>query len=264
MRAASLILVAGFALWAQDSPAIKPTRTVKLFNGRNLDGWYTWTKDHKYEDPNKVFTVENGTIRISGQDWGGIATKQSYANYHLIVEWKWGGKTWGTRSDKTRDSGILVHGVGADGAYGGIWLESIESQIIEGGTGDFILVGGKNKPRMTCDGRVEGRETIWDKVNGKPITKDSGRFNWWGRDPGWKDTLGFRGAKDVEKPVGQWNRQEVYCHGDKITNVVNGVVVNHGYGSSHTAGKIQIQSEGAEILIRRVELRPVRKTPAVK
>jgi len=35
-------------------------------------------------------------------------------------------------------------------------------------------------------------------------------------------------------------------------------VVNYGFNSSHTSGKIQLQSEGAEIWIRLVELLPLR------
>lgn len=242
--------------------AIKPSRTMKLFNGKNLDGWYTWLRESRYDDPKKVFTVEKGVIRISGEEWGGVATKQQYRDYHLIVEWKWGGKTLPPREKNTRDSGILVHAVGEDGMYNKTWLESIESQIIEGGTGDIILVGGKNKPRVTALVREEGNQNVWDK-NGKPKTMNSGRINWWGRDPGWKDVIGFRGAKDVDKPVGEWNRQEIFADGDKLTYVVNGVVVVHAYDSSHTFGKIQIQSEGAEILIRKVELRPIKKRPSI-
>ena len=241
-----------------DPPPAKVTKTIKLFNGTNLDGWYTWLRENRYDDPKKVFAVENKMIRISGEEWGGLTTRAAYSDYHLIVEWRWGGKTWSPRTDRARDSGILVHAVGEDGSYNKTWLESVESQIIEGGAGDFILVGGKNKPKMTCDVRVEGREAYWQK-GGTPLTKESGRFDWWGRDPNWKDVLNYRGPKDVEKPVGQWNRQEVICDGDTITNIVNGQVVNYGYNSSHTQGKIQIQSEGAEILLRRVDLRPIKK-----
>ncbi|MEZ5400899.1 MAG: DUF1080 domain-containing protein [Bryobacteraceae bacterium] len=259
------VFLLALCLPAVAGEAIEPKSKIELFNHRDLDGWYKWLRDYSYEDPNQVFTVQSGLLRISGQDWGGVATKQEYKNYHLIVEWKWGGKTWAPREDRARDSGILVHAVGEDGAYNKIWLESVESQIIEGGAGDFIMVGGKNKPRMTADTRKgdpsieqDSNQVYWQK-GGQPVTRDSGRFNWWGRDPNWKDTIGFRGAKDVEKPVGKWNRQEVICDGDTITNIVNGVVVNHGYNSSHTAGKIQLQSEGAEILIRKVELRPVKR-----
>ena len=39
---------------------------IKLFNGKNLDGWYTFIKGKgKNNDPNNVFTVKNGLIWIS-------------------------------------------------------------------------------------------------------------------------------------------------------------------------------------------------------
>jgi hypothetical protein len=175
------------------------------------------------------------------------------------VEWRWGGPNWGERKEHARDSGILIHGIGEDGAASGVWLESIESQVIEGGTGDFILVAGKGKPTMTAEVRTDASgETFWKK-GGEPRTRDSGRFNWYGRDPEWKDELGFRGKQDVEKPVGEWNRQKVIADGDTLTNILNGVVVNHGTKCSPSEGKIQLQSEGAEIWIRKVELRPLQR-----
>lgn len=254
----SCLLLAPLAPAADDPPPEKVTRAIKLFNGRDLDGWYTWLREAHYEDPAKVFTVADGMIHISGEQWGGIATRRAFRDYHLITEWKWGTKTWKPREKAARDAGILVHGAGPDGSYHETWLASIESQIIEGGSGDFLVVPGAVKPRLTADIRQEGNQFIW-KVGGTPITKESGRFNWFGRDPKWTDTLGFRGAQDVEKPVGQWNRHEVICDGDTITNIVNGVVVNYAYNSTVTGGKIQLQSEGAEIYFRRVELRPIKK-----
>ncbi len=255
-----LLSVLTTALLAQD--AITPTKKIVLFNGKNLDGWYSWLRETRYEDPKKVFTVENGQIRVSGEDWGGIATKQAYRDYHLIVEWRWGGKTLPPRVKNARDSGILIHAVGEDGKYNNTWLESIESQIIEGGAGDIILVGGANKPTLTVNSIQEGKETYW-KQDGKPVTKDSGRFNWYGRSRFWKDVVDFRGVEDVEAPMGKWNRQEIFAQGDKITYVVNGKVVIHGYDSSHRTGKIQLQSEGAEIYFRRVEMRPIKKMPKI-
>jgi len=254
-------LVAAAVAWCTDVPktAIRPADTVSLFNGKNLDGWYTWLRDHKYEDPNHVFWVKDGMLRISGEEWGGVATKQSYRDYRLIVEWRWGGPNRGDRKDRARDSGILVHGIGEDGAASGVWLESIESQVIEGGTGDFILVAGKGRPTMTAEVRTDARgETFWQK-GGELRTRDRGRFDWYGRDPEWKDVLGFRGKQDVEKPVGEWNRQEVIADGDTLRNILNGGVVNHGAKCSPSSGKIQLQSEGAEIWIRKVELRPLER-----
>jgi hypothetical protein len=238
------------------SPAITPKEKILLFNGKNFDGWYTWLQENKYADPKRVFTVQDGVIRISGEEWGGLTTKNSYRDYHLIVEWKWGGPNHGKREGHARDSGILVHGVGEDGAYQGIWLQSIESQVIEGGAGDFIMVGGKERPTMTAKVREFQGQFYWDE-NGKEKTLERGRFDWSGRDPNWKDELGYRGPKDVEKPLGEWNRQEVIANRDTLTNIVNGVVVNKGYRVNPASGKIQLQSEGAEIYFRRVEMVPV-------
>jgi len=254
-----LVLAITTPLLSADSSAIRPKRKLSLFNRRNLDGWYTWLRENKYQDPNKVFPVKNGILRLSGEEWGGIATKNAYRDYHLIVEWKWGGPNHGKREKAARDSGILVHARGEDGAAGRVWLESIECQIIEGGTGDFIVVGGKTRPSLTVETRVGPDKQLYWQKGGKPETRDRGRFNWFGRDIEWKDTLGFRGRQDIEKPAGRWNRYEIVCDVDTITNRLNGVVVNAGMKAVPSEGKIQIQSEGAEVRIRKIELRPVNR-----
>jgi hypothetical protein len=245
--------------FARELPVIKTGEPVLAFNGKDLTGFYAYTKPHKYEDPNKVFTVKDGLLHISGQEYGGVATCGNFGNYHLITEWKWGEKTWAPRQKASRDSGILLHCVGPDGAAGGQWMESIECQIIEGGCGDLLMVGGLGKPSLTCEVRFGPDKQPYYEKGAEAITRNSARYNWWGRDPSWKDVLGFRGRRDVEKPAGEWNRMEVVCDGDTITNIVNGYVVNVGTKSSATMGKIQFQSEGAEILFRKIEVRPLKK-----
>ena len=138
-------------------------------------------------------------------------------------------------------------------------MESVECQIIEGGCGDFILVSGQGRPRLTCETRRGTDKQLYYEKGGKPVTRNSGRINWWGRDLAWKDQLGFRGKYDVEKPPGEWNRMEVICDGDSIINIVNGYVANVGTQSNLTQGKILFQSEGAEIVFRKIEIRPLLK-----
>jgi hypothetical protein len=245
--------------FARQVPAIRTGEPIFQFNGKDLTGFYTYLRDHKYADPEKVFTVHDGMIHISGAEFGGLTTRDEFHDFHLIAEWKWGERTWAPRKTNTRDSGILLHCVGQDGAAGGNWMESQECQIIEGGCGDFIMVPGKGKPSLTCETRVGPDGQLYFEKGGKAVTRDSGRFNWWGRDPAWKDVLGFRGSRDVEKPAGEWNRMEVICDGDSIINMVNGYVVNVGTMSSLTKGKIIFQSEGAEIFFRKIEIRPLSK-----
>jgi hypothetical protein len=243
-----------------------PAQVIKLFNGKNLDNFYTYLGSPgkgqkplgKNNDPEKVFTVQDGMIRVSGQIFGAFITEKEYENYHLIVEFKWGEKTWPPRLNAARDSGILLHCVGEDGAAGGVWMESIECQMIEGGTGDFILVGGKKSPSLTARVEKRGREWYFNP-KGEPREFKGGRVDWFGRDPEWKDMKGFRGTHDVEKPLGEWNRLECICAGDTITNVLNGTVVNAATQVSHRRGKILFQSEGAEVFFHRIELHPLKK-----
>src|SRR5262249_48943389 len=104
---------------APPRPEVRSGEPVLKFNGKDLTGFYAYTKRHGYDDPEKICTVQDGRIRVSGADFGGFATCGNFADYHLVVEWKWGGKTWPPRVDKARDSGILLHCVGPDGAAGG-------------------------------------------------------------------------------------------------------------------------------------------------
>ena len=251
----------------QAAEPIAPTEKIALFNGQDLTHWYTWLKDTRYEDPRKVFTVHDGMIHISGDGLGCITTKEAYRDYHLVVEFKFGERTWAPRENKTKDSGVLIHSFGEDGAYGGIWMRSIEAQVIEGGCGDFIVVAGstpdpKQKLSITAEVRQDrDKENVWHKGGEKKVF-ERGRVNWFGRDEDWKDVKGFRGKNDVESPSGEWTRMDVICDGDKVTNIVNGVVVNQAFDVKPSAGKIRIQTELAECYFRRVELWPIGKAPA--
>lgn len=267
----ALVVVHCFAAFSVAEP-IRPEKTIELFDGKSLDAFYSWLVDTHEEDPLRVFTVADrvdgaSAIRISGEAWGGIVTKEEYQDYHLIVEFRWGPVTSGSRKTRTRDSGVLVHCQGENGNSGqdfnGPWMRSIEAQIIEGGTGDFILVGGYEQdgnrivPTMSATvSKDRDGESVYDP-NGEVETFTGGRINWFGRDPDWRDVLGFRGGADVESPFGEWTRLEVICDGDSITNIVNGHVVNVGTKASFDSGKIMIQSEGAEIYFRRIELLPL-------
>lgn len=263
----AFLTLAAFPPIAQDVPAFarlaEPIRSgepIFQFNGKDLTGFYTYLKDNKYNDPKGVFQVKDGVIRVSGEEFGGFTTGGNFRDYHLVAEWKWGDKTWGSRAQNARDSGVLVHCVGPDGAYGGQWLASIECQVIEGGTGDFIMVGaGDHHPELSCQVQYGDDKQPYYHKGGETIRKNSGRYNWWGRDPAWKDQVGFRGARDVEKPHGEWNRMEVVCDGGTVTIILNGYVVNVGTDSTYTEGKIQFQSEGAELFFRKIEVRPLLK-----
>jgi hypothetical protein len=199
-----------------------------------------------------------------------LTTNKSYRDYHLVLEYKWGDKTWGERKTAARDSGLLIHSSGVDGGYGGIWMPSLEVQIIEGGLGDFILVNGKDDAgkqvplSITCEvDRDRDGEVIW-KEGGERETFDVAnrkRVNWFGRDPDWADKIGFRGPNDVDSPHGQWTRIDVIADDDHVEVFINGVKVNEAFEVHPSEGKLQLQTELAEVFFRRWELWPLGKGP---
>ena len=240
---------------------------IHVFNGKDMKGFYTFLKGHGRDvDPNKVFTVQDGMLHISGAEFGCVTSDQEFENFRLILEFKWGEKTCAPRENNARDSGLLVHSTGADGAYGGMWMHSIECQMIEGGTGDVLVVGdGSDAFSVTSPAAPEpqGDCPVY-QPGGKPVTMHKGRVNWFGRDPEWKDEKGFRGKKDVEKPIGEWNRYECIADGDKLTVILNGVVVNECADVRPHKGRIQIQSEAAEVFVRRVDVIPLAGNPGAR
>jgi len=216
------------------------------------------------DDPGNIFTFDaDGTLRISGRGYGGMTTRDAYRDYRLVIEFKWGEKTWGKREQASRDSGILVHCWGPQGAYAGTWMAGLEAQIIEGGVGDLLVLSPKlaNGTTLACSVTAEAgtdtnKQPIWSA--GAPRrTMATGRLNWQHRAADWKDVKGFRGKDDVESPYGEWTRFEVIAKGDTLQYFVNGVKVNEAFECRPSQGRILLQTEAAEMLVRRYELLPL-------
>lgn len=194
-----------------------------LFNGKNLDGWSSFLKQKgKNNDPDTVFSVQDGLLRITGKEFGYIVTDRIFSNFHLVLEFKWGEKKYPPRENRVRDNGILYHVVVDDK----VWPRSIECQVQEGDCGDFWLIDS-----VTIV--IDGVRTASTK-NTRAIKK-----------------------KDNEKPSGEWNRLEIISKDGHCVHIMNGVVVNEGTDASLRSGKILIQSEGAEIYYRKIEISEV-------
>jgi hypothetical protein len=96
-------------------------------------------------------------------------------------------------------------------------------------------------------------------------------------------------SSDAELPSGSWNTVDLYCHGDTSVHVINGKVVMVLYHSGQvepaggqaaaagggagaaaglapvrplTKGKIQLQSEGAEIFYKEIKIKSIERIPA--
>ncbi|HEX9600182.1 MAG TPA: DUF1080 domain-containing protein [Mariniflexile sp.] len=255
----------------------KDTASKDLFNGKDLNGWYTYQKSPeatsivkglkmkagKYvepiglnKDPLDVFTVvlEDGqpAIRISGETFGILVTDEEYENYHLSLEFKWGNKKFPPREDKKRDSGVLYHSIGKEGAWGGVWMKSIECQVQEGDVGDLICVDST---------AVQVR--VFEKGRKYEPTGELKVFYRGGSDYCDK-------SADFEKEHGEWNLLELYVYERESIHIVNGEENMHLYNIGQivdgkieplTKGKIQLQSEGAEIFYRNIRIEPIREMP---
>jgi len=258
--AVAMLLWCGHAAHGDEPTPIVPTETIELFNGTDLTGWYTYLQGHaKGEDPEGVVTVKDGLLHIGGDGRGCLSTERAYANYRLVAEFKWGETGYGDRAGKALDCGFQIHATGEDGGFRGLWKYALAAQMIEGGTGDILVLGDQTDAyRATVKAAPEQQNGCWVyDPEGAPQTINFGRINWWGRDPDWKDERGYRGARDVENPAGEWNRFEVVAEGDTLTLLLNGVAVNAVYDIAPRAGQIQIQIEGGETWFRRIALEPL-------
>lgn len=248
----------------QGQPVSPKTEVIKLFNGKDMTGLYTWLKDTKRKDPLGVFKVENGMLHVTGKPSGYVATEKEYKDYRLVVEYRWGRRTYNSKT--VRNSGILLNAVGPDGNRSP-WMASIECQLAQGCVGDLIVIRGKDADGKAIPVTITSDTTMgpdgrsrW-KRGGKP-TAYSGKQFWWSRhDPKFEELIDTRGRWDVESPLGEWTRVECVCRGDRITVIVNGQTVNECYKAFPAAGKILLQSEGFEIWFRRFELHPLTKKP---
>jgi hypothetical protein len=251
-----------------------------LFDGHSLENWDTYlgpafkpgvsSENMRNEpvlglnnDSLKVFSIValegERVLRISGENWGGIATRQSYENFHLQLQFKWGEIKWYPRDAPTdkRDSGLLYYGVGKQGEGDGFWLRSQEFQIQEGDCGDYWGVAGAIADINAI--KKEDGNYYYD-ANGPLLTFSP-------------ENAAGRNCKkfpDAENPSGEWNTIDLYCHEGNSVHMVNGVVTMVLKNSRMidgndflplVKGKIQLQSESAEIYYKDIRIRPIEELP---
>ncbi len=183
-----------------------------LFNGKNLKGWTIFVNDPSIV-PEKFFYVRNGVIETPGVPMGYLRTKKEYSNYHLHVEWCY--------PEKATNSGVFIHTSGPDK----LWPAHYQCQLKSGCAGDFIVNAVYEKATVH-DSIYVGTEKV------KPIAVKFSPSN--------------------EKKVGDWNSYDIYCYGNKVHIVVNGMVQNNVINCSMTKGSIGLQAEGSAIQFRNI------------
>jgi hypothetical protein len=272
---AALVLVSEMLL-PTTSHGAEPKPWVRLFNDKDLSGWDTYlgpaydpvTKEFAgaplglNNDPNHVFSVievdGQRVIRISGTAFGGLSTVKEYDDYELELEFKWGQGKHAPRADAKRDSGVLYRAVGPHGADWFFWMRSLEFQVQEGDYGDF----------WPCGGAIADVAAKKNPAGDFAFSPGAPLLTFSATSPN-----GRRVAKGPDTPPAKpdgWNRVTLYVLGKTSVHVFNSVVAMvldkprqlvDGKEVALSRGKIQLQSEGAEIFYRNIRLRPIDELP---
>ncbi|HTV22170.1 MAG TPA: DUF1080 domain-containing protein [Polyangiaceae bacterium] len=218
---------------------------VSLFNGADFTGWDRYLgRPSDAEpalgidnDPRGVYSVVTldgePAIRISGEVWGALISQQELGDFHLRAEYKWGALTWPPLN--FMDSGIMYLSTGPLGAVNaggpalsdpvgsGAFMVAMEYQVLPRDVGGCYSLGPIRFEEAT---RVAGSER-----------------------------------------AGGWNQVDIVFEAGEARHFLNGELVAGGSsfelewpGEPVTVlqrGKLQVQSEGAEIFYRHIELLPL-------
>lgn len=199
----------------------KSSKSIHLFNGKNLNGWH---QDVPIMDSvpsaKSPFIVRNGNLVSLGEPRGHLISNDSYKNYRLEIEYRF--------VDVPGNFGVLVH-VSTPRMLYKMFPKSIEVQMEHKNAGDFWVIGED----IRCD-NMEARR---------------GPKETWGHTEGANRRI-LNLTDDSEKELGKWNHMVIECIDKTIKVWVNGDLVNYGYEASVSNGQIAIQSEGAEAEIR--------------
>ena len=214
-----------------------------------------------------LFTVSEEAgepvLRVSGETYGCVISNQSYRNYHLRLQVKFGQKRWEPRLEKALDSGLLYHSVGDAGVdYWLSWMRSFEFQVMQSGTtegnsGDFWSIAGTKADIKISQPDPEKRTYYYDP-EGEWLTVGS------------RGVTNFCGTEDHNSPDGEWTTLELICYEGQSVHIVNGEVVmalknlrytDKGEDKPLVEGRLQLQSEAGEVFYKGIEIRPLEQMP---
>jgi putative membrane-bound dehydrogenase-like protein len=230
-----------------------------LFNGRNLDGWYTFLQQHgRNADPDHIVTIDDGVIHLYRDTANGsrvvkgyIATKKQYGNYHLRLQYRWGEKKFEPRAAMPRDAGLYYHMAGDDA----VWPAGLQYQIQQGNTGDLLALFGLQADSWIDPATRDLKTRTFrdSKLGGLPVVFGGSGISYQ--------------TRSVMNELAGWNNLEVIARGSSVTHVLNGKTVNRcenarkidaavpTHSSPVTQGKIALEIEAAEIQYRNIEIK---------
>lgn len=191
-----------------------------------MNDWYAFTKTNTaQQEPLKVYEFTDGMIRMYGDDNGCLMTKKSYKNFELTLEFRWN-LDEKYKMKGTKNSGVMYN-IPLD-ASDKIWPKGIQFQIKENTTGDFIFL-----------------DQVTAKVNGKLIEAGASVVS-----PKFLEN---------ENAYGEWNSIVIKSFNGKITQYLNGKLVNECTEVSSTEGKISLNYERSPIDFKNIKIKSISK-----
>jgi hypothetical protein len=250
-----------------------------IFDGKTMNGWYTYQNQAGKNADNGVFKIENGAFHIldlpegtTGVELNGcLLTNDDYSHVRLRLQYKWGAKQFtragrGGGGPRKRDAGLLYYYFGADK----IWGNNMELQIQEGDAGDMWVNGNISFVTNVADPKAPA-PLLWTLTGGTPatvignvdppmpgVTPGTNQARRVLKYPDWEDTSG-------------WNTVEAVLDGQHIQHYVNGHLVLDGKDAKRrdpnnpdrwiplTTGKVCLEAEGAEVWYRNIQIKPIGK-----
>ena len=181
--------------------------------------WYAFTKaKNERIEPSKVYEFTDGMIRMHGENIGYLMTKKSYKNFELRLDFRWNTEEIFNRGNGKKNSGVMYN-IPID-SPDNIWPKGIQFQIKENTTGDFIFL---DKVTAVVNGKLI--------VAGASVT--SPKFS------------------ENENPYGEWNSIVIISYNGKITQFLNGKLINEG--------KISLNYEGSPIDFKNIQIKYISK-----
>jgi len=193
----------------------------KLFNGKDLSGWVNVNTD---ED---TWRVRDGLLVCTGHPIGVMRSEEQFENFILHIEWR--------HMEAGGNSGVFVWSEGTTPADRPL-PKGLEVQMLElDWVNQHKNKDGTLPPIAYVHGELFG-------ANGLEAVPDNPR--------------GKR-SKSIEnrcKGKGEWNVYDVVCVDGTVKLAVNGKFVNGISKSSVKKGYLCLESEGAEIHFRNIQI----------
>jgi len=211
----TLIAAAGFAQTAA-LPQFRP-----LFNGKDLSGWVN------VNTADDTWSVRDGLLVCKGHPIGVMRSDRQYENFLLHIEWR--------HMEAGGNSGVFLWSEGTvpDGKR---LPKGMETQMLEL---DWVNLHKRPDGTLPPIAYVQGELFGAGGLKAKPANPRGNR------------------SKSLEhrcKGKGQWNVYDIVAVDGTVKLAINGKFVNSISESSVRKGYLCLESEGAEIHFRNIQI----------